>query len=1072
MTSEEFLAELESLTHTARMQRMVELGRLVATDANAAATLAALEQGEFYGRFLAVQACYGSRDGAHVLRALGDASRKIRIVAMKLVALVCDDAQAEEALGLLTADQCRFLLRRLLKARRRTPIDAFLAMLAERRDSRLVLFLPFGSPAFVERHLEQVLPSAGYIDYRRLARLHPALVSAALLRQAAKVERLDRRLIWLANAVLPTLADTLPDEALALVRSLLAQVSLSQLDLAQLALRRPNEVADLALGTDDQPRIDFGRVAHRLDTVRLRALIERGALKQAREWLKRLKPEQRVVVYSIAQYGWRDMDGGIAPEIVELLPGELREREGRRHLALPVLAARPSQRLPYAALLPWDEARAVVDPFIHNPDPDLRIAGLAALIAAARFYREHLSDLLALVHLRRNEQDPVRLVMLAGIADLPPGRWQAEHLDGLGQVIRDALDAADLSMASANAIERLITRLLPFHPNWGVTWLATLVQERGQFNMRQMDCWMSDEDVRRIAPSLLPVLRSWETRERVPHLLAVAWGLGKRLKVFDALVEILERVLRETRAGWVASQALELLATYRPERLDDLVPALVADDPSWVMHSPIYKYLHRKRQDLITPFLGQTAYKGRFSTGKARFVLPLRDGFHRWTPAQQAIFAETLTQVTRDEKRDTPALWRAIEQLAALPAVLPTRLIELARASNRKVAIRDLALRALGRLDAGQGIPTLLEALDDERARVAIYALRAALLEMPPNRALDLLRSVPLDKVTVAKEVVRLLGELSGGVGYAALLEMEAQELHRDVRVALLRALWGHLEREETWPILERAARAPDPAIAAGVVRIPADRLSLQAQRRLASLIAVLLAHSDPKVRLDTLWRLDQLPLADTEQVLAASLAASLGSGLPDEYEAAANAILAMYVGRDAPLVGKAVESIMANRRALATMRDVLQAIIPQKRTQLLPTVRAVLAVLAGDPLTASMRAELAIMALPWDEVMALLCDLAARGELHSEALMLAVVAMDDAAQRPDAGGLARLEAAFRHSEDERLRRLGLAALEALGESRLGWNAERLALLQTYRADPSWLVAAAAQFVFPPVENE
>lgn len=317
--------------------------------------------------------------------------------------------------------------------------------------------------------------------------------------------------------------------------------------------------------------------------------------------------------------------------------------------------------------------------------------------------------------------------------------------------------------------------------------------------------------MRRIAPALLPVLHSWETREREPYLMAAAWGFGRRLKVFEALAEMLERVLRETRTPWVANYALRLLSSHLPERLDMLVPDLVADDPSWVTQRPIYEYLHAKRQDLLTPYLGQKAYKGRFSRGKTRFVLPLQGGFHRWTPTQQAIFAETLGQVTRDEKRDTPAVWTVIEQLHALPAVPPTRLIELARANHPKPGVRDRALRALGRLDAGQGVPTLLEALGDERARIAIYALRAALLEMPAQRALELLRTMPLDKVTVAKEVVRLLGELSRGAGYADLLAMDGRALHRDVRVALLRALWDHLEQEETWPILERAARSPDP---------------------------------------------------------------------------------------------------------------------------------------------------------------------------------------------------------------------------------------------------------------------
>ncbi len=161
----------------------------------------------------------------------------------------------------------------------------------------------------------------------------------------------------------------------------------------------------------------------------------------------------------------------------------------------------------------------------------------------------------------------------------------------------------------------------------------------------------------------------------------------------------------------------------------------------------------RSTQQLVTPFLGQLAYSGRFSTGKTRFVLPFVKGFGRWTPTQQRIFVETLNEITQDEQRDTPTLLRVITQLAALPSVAPARLIELASHLHTKLALRDAALRALSHLDTGLGIPTLIAAMDDDRARIAIYALRRLLMEMPVKGAVQLLLAVPMTKVTVAKEV-------------------------------------------------------------------------------------------------------------------------------------------------------------------------------------------------------------------------------------------------------------------------------------------------------------------------------
>jgi len=122
---------------------------------------------------------------------------------------------------------------------------------------------------------------------------------------------------------------------------------------------------------------------------------------------------------------------------------------------------------------------------------------------------------------------------------------------------------------------------------------------------------------------------------------------------------MLEQLTRDSR-GWVAGRALAHIANQQPKRLPELIPALLKKDPSWVTQPIVYTYLHRRRQDLLTPLLGQTTYKGRFSTGKTRFVLPLLRGFQRWTPAQQATFAQVLDRLTRDEQRDSPALFMAI----------------------------------------------------------------------------------------------------------------------------------------------------------------------------------------------------------------------------------------------------------------------------------------------------------------------------------------------------------------------------------------------------------------------------
>ncbi|MDQ2799871.1 MAG: hypothetical protein M3Y13_09530, partial [Armatimonadota bacterium] len=795
------LQEFESLPHDGRVQRMVELGRQAAADPDVVALLDEMEKGGFYERFLALHSCFGSRDGSRVVRALSDPSRRMQGLARRLLTVVGSDSDVAAALGSLSPRNLPGVLRRLFKRGRQSAIDAFLASLPADEEERLARLVAFGSAEVVARHEAVFASSAGLPDWNRLARLHPALAVEWLRERADTAESLDLRLIAHANAALPFLADSRPDETLQLVQSLLRHTSLPQLVFAfpRLTQRRPDAVADMVLQSQDGVDAGFERVAHRLSPDRLRALIQQGGLSLgwqyknrqwpglftqfpnygSRGWFGRVSVDQRRLLYREFSQGWRDGDGCLSPTLVRLLPQDLREMEGRRHLALPTLITRPVQRLPYAQFLPWEEARTFLQPFISHPTPEMRIPAWSGLAGVVRFHRDRLGELLGLVEGRRNEQDPVRGALLAGLADLPPGIWRASHLEVLGVIFRQALDAADLSQATANHIERLLVALFPFHPEWCARSLATVVQERGQMNYGALQYRLSDADVRRLAPALIPVLRSWETREREPQIISLAKGFGKRLEVFDELLDILERLLQSTRNVYVASGALALIAEHRHYRLASLVPALLRKDGSWATISTVYLYLHRHRQELLTPYLGQQIFKGQFSTGKTRFVLPYVDGFHRWTPSQQALFAKTLERVTRDEERDTPAAHHAIRALASMPDVPPVHLIWLAEEHRPRLALRDAALRALGMMDAGQGVATLLDALGDSRDRIAIYALRRALLTMPVERAFEALLAAPLDRVTVAKEVVRLIGDLKVERAFQRLLELDGQDLHR-----------------------------------------------------------------------------------------------------------------------------------------------------------------------------------------------------------------------------------------------------------------------------------------------------
>ncbi|MBV9258741.1 MAG: hypothetical protein JO215_12055 [Ktedonobacteraceae bacterium] len=1073
MTPSQMLQTLEPLKHNTRVGRVIELGYQVGKETNAASIIADWEQGNYYERWLALYSCFGSRNSEHVLRALSDPSRTIRALACKLCVFLCDDVQLQKALALIPARQQTTILRALYKRRRFAPIDTFLHTLAAQGDNtRLPKLLGFASVSVVSQYIEQAVQYAIDSDLRRLALLHPDILLPLLLSQAQAATELDLALTWRVNTVLPVLSETHPDQMLAIVIALVRHTPLTNLQLQPLVAKRPNEIADLLLTLNDKASLNFSRSIRKLDFDHILALIERqgSTLYDRNWWFRRIPPEQRAVIYERYAKGWYGADTCLSEGIVAALPRELRYQEARRHLGLPALATRPHQRLPYAAYLPWDEASSILMPFIQNPDPELRALALKTLMGVVRFHRDRLSEALALVHARRNEQDPVRCAMLTGLAELPPGAWQPDHLDDLAQIIHEALDAADFSYATAYMVGKLTFLLLPHYPDWGAKQLVALATKHGSLRGHTIEKHLSDADVQRLAPALLPVLHAWRDRERSHDIFDVASAFGKRLRVFDGFIEIFQYAV--TAWNWHAELALEYIARNRYELLSTIIPQLIEKDQSWVTRRRVYTYLHRHRQDLITPFLGQEAFSGWFSTGQTRFVLPLTTGFHRWTPEQQRFFATTLTDVTRDEKRDHPTLFFVINQLSALPAVPPTRLIELAH--EKRLAIRDTALRTLGRLDdTSQGVPTLLDSLNDDRARIAIYVLRRAILTMPAEKAFTLLNTVPLQRVTVAKEVLRLLGGLAFEEAYRKLIAMcSKEELHRDVRVALLRALWTHLEYNETWEIMENAAQSTDAAIAKSVARIPSDRLSSTAQQHLLAVLALLLSHPEPEVRQVTLERCISLPITDPEKVLFPKILIVLTSRFPDERNAAALATFATYTGKYAPAVAQAITTLLPRHRALQDAVLHLQQILQSNKRLHMPTAYAVLEVLKQDAHATRLSLGLAITALPIEEFIAYFTSLATGEKLHAGTLSHACAILESHYWRTDAADFTHLEEAFRHRPDERLRPLAFAALVGLAHTAQGWTEECLALQRQYRIDPSLLVAEAALFTISPLDNE
>jgi|SRR5579871_636327 len=1091
-TIEEFVHQLEPLTHAARVDAMIELGVQSvmhpgrSSTAESKALIAALEQGGFFERFMALYSCFGSRDSAQVRRALADPSRIIRGLAIRLLPLACDEAELQSALESVSPQLYLPILWKLRQHGQQGVIDRFLEALAGQETALLCPLLPFGSPALIARHAAQFRQQATRTDWQRLARFHPNAALDLLRQWANETSTPDEWMVNRINGMLPVLIRADADGALALVlarRRIMPLDKIWQRNLRLLIKARPKEMAEVIWAEREHFYTVSSGIVPWLSAEQISALYEqhRNILGVFDEWFRLLLPEQRLVVYTAVRQQFFD-DDLLDRAIEALLPRERRAEEARTHM--PLSQSEPETQRTFIKFLPWDEALAVLEPLLHASDSDLRQEALVTLIEVVKYYRSRLPDALTLLRTYRAEHDSVRRAFLESLGDLPPSIWREEHLPDLAEIIRHGLNDVGASPETLHVITNLALKLLPVHLEWAAAQLATVLRERGLAMPKgrgnnRFPAGLADEQVQRVLAEVLPILHTWLARDKESELLRViAWFDGYTTG-FEALLPLLTEMLQHTRARQTAEAIFGIIARQRFESFHTLIPALLAEDQSWITFSSVATYLHRQRQDLLAPFLAFQPYAGRWSTGRKRVLLPLPRRFTA-APAQQERYADTLMEMIGDDAQESQAQTQAVMLLAHLPAISAARLRTLAH--DARPVVRTTALFALGRLDTDEGLPTLIEALQDARARIAVHVLRSFLLHMPPARALEIVRAIPMDRVTVAKERVRLIAEIKSEEAFQTLLALEQGDLHRDVRIALLRAINEHLDRPATWNILERAAQSTDSDIARAALPQTYTQLRFQErvlgeettiEKHLHRIILMQLRHPDQEQRNWAMHYCTRFDFKDRQNLLVPRLLEIFAAPTGDDHDSAAEAILHVFVESQIPAIVQAVRALLPNRRAL----DAMESELLDRNTKDHPAcevlARALLPVLAEDPMTVMLRISLTCHYFPLGELAAFFQMLAEHNELHAEALMSACNILAGW-YRPGAeiAQLEALEAALAASQDERLRRLALAVLKSGSKRRRTWDRQRLARLRAYRADPSVLVASAAQFTLPREELE
>lgn len=1115
------LAELETKSHRDRVARMIALGRQAAAgDAEAAAQIAELgRSADAYQRQLALFSVHGSEDGARLAAGTADASRTLRRTAWRRLTRFCHDAAllAEALSGVHHLPTLKRAIARLHKAGHSEPIDRFLEPHLSGADVELVYLdlMPFGSAELVLRHLARLDLNDGNIPWARIARFHPELAVEISLGRLEGSKGLHERVHDQVRIVLHHLPARHAEIALHLYRRLLERLHPSEwfhLDCHQLIVAKPAEVFDLLRQQLERlPRHQqwpgsvfrnwrFDKIAPKLGGERLAWLVRRAADQlpdgdRGIGLFYRLGPEDRQLFLDAfldtkprrwggflfryatpddprrapAFAAWvtanRDRSGILDPFHLELLPRDLREREARRHLERQAGSTLDTDsRLVYARFLPYAEAATTLAVYLGHPEGEERAKAVRHLLGTLRFDRDAVPAALDFLRARKFEQDPYRQAACETLALLPLGVFTASHLPALEIVLNDAREAADLSPGTSAALEGLLCKLLHVDSSWAAARLVELWTTRGGTTLYDLGQRTLPPHLPALAAALEPLCQNFVRRENTSGLLRLARSFGIRLEGLPPLLAALETFATELPFASTAGEALGLLRRHAHRRFAELLPELLKKDKSYILLGESTRHLSLSRQDLLSPFLEARPMEGRFATGKTQWVLDFELGLRLWTTSQQERYSQQLLALLAICDNDTTSLRFAISRLARLPFCDPAPF--LAFAADPRQPVREMVVRALPWLDAAQGVPTLIAALDDDRARWAIYALRKSFAEMPRAAALEHLRAAPLRKVTVAKEVLRLLGDFGGEAGFRELLRIEKGELHRDVRVALLRALFLHQRREETWDILRKAANDPDWILAAKVAELPTTWLPAELEEKWLDLLIVLLRRPEREARGNLLQNARSLPLNDPKRRFFGALCAHLVAAEPDESAAALAAILSRMQGAEVSQVAELLVPLIRQRRHWQKLFPVIQNYHRWSwgRENLL--AKRILVELRQDLPSLPQMVQLAAQIDEPEDWIRRLAELADQELLYREVWDSAFEAISSF-RHPE-----KLEPQLRGQKSPQLRRLGLAVLLRHAEREEGWSRSLQNKLQLYQKDRSPEVWAPATLILPPEPTE